>query len=531
MKKFFTFFKKQNDVQIPQDGTVKAVCVKTFDAWHNTEEERLVKGQSYTVEYAVIARSFTSIYLKELQDTTFNIALFDFYWKDEKFSLIDDVQFLWQISQPELSTNSSRIIKYPSAGKRGMEYLREFFPKIPVIERMNPTAEIKIPETPDFDITPIIDFATEGWSLGDTHGLSHWQKVERNGIILGLVIQNGVLCYRDDVNMKVVRTFAYIHDKCRVNDGLDFEHGSRAADMLPSIRNTVLKDLTDDEIILLDKACRYHTTQQRTGIPTVDVCFDADRLDLGRVGIEPDPKKMATYQGAYYSTSLWRLKYTQLFETILKKISTGQAIRTSQSLIRNMNAKDFVQSCLNMVEIKGGTLEYKGKEIEVPTFYVTRIPVTLKNWRAVMNDDRPYYSTRIEWDEYKLFLDELNKTTGMSFALPTPVQWQYAKQWLNGLDVLGEGMKVGIYNRRTGKLNAKVQEINPALLCSIGNGYEELKLFLASTDVSEKPPKVNLSKLRTCAGRILTDSKYEDRSTTTENEFEDSTDNEGLPFF
>ena len=148
-----------------------------------------------------------------------------------------------------------------------------------------------------------------------------------------------------------------------------------------------------------------------------------------------------------------------------------------------------------------------------------------------MNDDRPYYSTRIEWDEYKLFLDELNKTTGMSFALPTPVQWQYAKQCLNGLDVLGEGMKVGIYNRRTGRLNAKVQEINPALLCSIGNGHEELKLFLASTDVSEKPPKMNLSKLRTCAGRILTDSKYEDRSTTTENEFEDSTDNEGLPFF
>lgn len=68
MKKYFTFFKKKkNDVQIPQDGTVKAVCVKTFDAWHNTEEERLVKGQSYTVEYAVIARSFTSIYLKELQ--------------------------------------------------------------------------------------------------------------------------------------------------------------------------------------------------------------------------------------------------------------------------------------------------------------------------------------------------------------------------------------------------------------------------------------------------------------------------------
>ena len=28
-----------------------------------------------------------------------------------------------------------------------------------------------------------------------------------------------------------------------------------------------------------------------------DACFDADRLDLGRVGITPDPKKMATERG------------------------------------------------------------------------------------------------------------------------------------------------------------------------------------------------------------------------------------------
>jgi len=29
----------------------------------------------------------------------------------------------------------------------------------------------------------------------------------------------------------------------------------------------------------------------------VNACFDADRLDLGRVGIMPDPDKMATVQG------------------------------------------------------------------------------------------------------------------------------------------------------------------------------------------------------------------------------------------
>jgi hypothetical protein len=33
----------------------------------------------------------------------------------------------------------------------------------------------------------------------------------------------------------------------------------------------------------------------------VDICFDADRPDLGRVGLDPNPKLMATSMGAYYA--------------------------------------------------------------------------------------------------------------------------------------------------------------------------------------------------------------------------------------
>ena len=128
--------------------------------------------------------------------------------------------------------------------------------------------------------------------------------MERNGIIL--ISENGGI--REDINIKVVRFFAYLHDKCRLNDWADLEHGVRSADMLPSIRNTILRDLTDEEVSLLGKACRYHTTEHHTGIPTVDVCFDADRLDLGRVGIVPNPKRMATEQGAYYAKNLHLIK-------------------------------------------------------------------------------------------------------------------------------------------------------------------------------------------------------------------------------
>ena len=34
------------------------------------------------------------------------------------------------------------------------------------------------------------------------------------------------------------------------------------------------------------------------GVPIIDACFDSDRLDLTRVGIIPDPDKMATKEGA-----------------------------------------------------------------------------------------------------------------------------------------------------------------------------------------------------------------------------------------
>ena len=149
-------------------------------------------------------------------------------------------------------------------------------------------------------ITEVKEFALSGWELGKSHGLPHWQRVERNGIILST--ENG--CIRKDVDIKVVRYFAYLHDKCRIDNYVDLEHGVRAADMLLTIRDTILKDLTDEEFALLEKACRYHTTERRTENPTIDICFDADRLDLERVGIVPNPTLMATKQGAYYAANI-----------------------------------------------------------------------------------------------------------------------------------------------------------------------------------------------------------------------------------
>lgn len=180
-----------------------------------------------------------------------------------------------------------------------IEWIQNFFSK-----KEERPLTLQLPALPEFDIVDVREFALNGWILGETHGLPHWQRVERNGILLSTGIREGVPFIRKDINIRVVRLFAYLHDKCRLDNGMDLEHGVRAARMLHTLRNTILKQLTDEEFSLLEMACRLHTTVLRTGNLTVDTCFDADRLDLERIGIIPFHNKMATQNGKYWAVHL-----------------------------------------------------------------------------------------------------------------------------------------------------------------------------------------------------------------------------------
>jgi uncharacterized protein len=52
--------------------------------------------------------------------------------------------------------------------------------------------------------------------------------------------------------------------------------------------------LSDEDFQLLQYACIWHTEGVHHDDVTIATCWDADRLDLGRVGIVPDPKRMCT---------------------------------------------------------------------------------------------------------------------------------------------------------------------------------------------------------------------------------------------
>ena len=123
----------------------------------------------------------------------------------------------------------------------------------------------------------------------ELHGLTHGQQVERNGLLLAS---------ETGADSMVVRLFALFHDSKRANDGPDIVHGTRGAEFAKECFEEHRLDITQEQFDKLYHACKFHTTEHRSGDATIDTCYDADRLDLGRVNIELDPNKMATSFGA-----------------------------------------------------------------------------------------------------------------------------------------------------------------------------------------------------------------------------------------
>ena len=109
------------------------------------------------------------------------------------------------------------------------------------------------------------------------HGIDHWARVLENGRRLS---------QETGARLEVVELFALFHDVRRKNEHTDFHHGRRGADLAASLRGTWI-DLDPHHFELLYHACEYHTRGLTEGDVTVQTCWDADRLDLGRAGITP----------------------------------------------------------------------------------------------------------------------------------------------------------------------------------------------------------------------------------------------------
>jgi uncharacterized protein len=116
------------------------------------------------------------------------------------------------------------------------------------------------------------------------HGAPHWARVRQNGLLL---------CKRTGADPLVVELFAWLHDSRRRSDGRDPHHGNRAAEFAAQLRGIYFQ-LDDRQFRLLCEALEGHSHGGLEGDVTVQVCWDSDRLDLGRVGIKPRAERLCT---------------------------------------------------------------------------------------------------------------------------------------------------------------------------------------------------------------------------------------------
>jgi uncharacterized protein len=126
------------------------------------------------------------------------------------------------------------------------------------------------------------------------HGPSHWARVRKHGLTVGGAVGADLL---------VVELFAFLHDSQRENEYSDPGHGARAAAYAQSLNGTYFS-LASEQMEKLCIAMAGHSEGKIHLDPTIQTCWDADRLDLGRVGTKPRAKYLSA-EGAKHIESAY----------------------------------------------------------------------------------------------------------------------------------------------------------------------------------------------------------------------------------
>jgi uncharacterized protein len=133
------------------------------------------------------------------------------------------------------------------------------------------------------------------------HGLFHWARVAENG--LRLAVNTGA-------DPRIVELFAWFHDARRVNDGTDPDHGVRGAEFARDVcgQRGILSAAAVDT---LHYACSNHSQLVGAADITSQTCWDADRLDMARTGMLPDPAFLGTAAARAPAMIDWAISRSQ----------------------------------------------------------------------------------------------------------------------------------------------------------------------------------------------------------------------------
>lgn len=129
-------------------------------------------------------------------------------------------------------------------------------------------------------------------SANSDHGIDHWTRVEKVGLLLSKQAK------ADD---EIIRLFALLHDSQRLCEGYDPEHGLRASEYAQRLFEQGLLVLEEPRLKLLKFACKYHNDRSvNSDDISVNICWDSDRIDLVRVGVDSKDIRLITQAGKDY---------------------------------------------------------------------------------------------------------------------------------------------------------------------------------------------------------------------------------------
>lgn len=145
------------------------------------------------------------------------------------------------------------------------------------------------------------------WSYdSQLHGARHWAHVAYFG--RKLATMSGL----DESAFRCVNAFAWTHDLWRMHDGGGNQHGRDGFDRFQELDCDLVRQLNEPERQFVARCIRHHSDGYTArdaceqglfdgiGLPdlwmidTAGCCWDADRLDLSRLGRSPIARYMST---------------------------------------------------------------------------------------------------------------------------------------------------------------------------------------------------------------------------------------------
>jgi hypothetical protein len=181
---------------------------------------------------------------------------------------------------------------------------------------------------------------------------------------------------------------------------------------------------------------------------------------------------------------------------IIKDQKRNGVIEIEYNELLNNPIKILFEDILELIEIKEGYMtilrnNHIKDTIQMSSFYITQTPITIELWKILMNDrERSSYGTRIEWDDYLRLQNRLKELAKVDFSFPSSIQWDYATNICDSVKMPSYGnnsylsyISVGLFDFHKGRwCTPNNADLPYQVLCSMGNGHEELFLFLATNN-------------------------------------------------